>query len=173
MTRALLPLPLLSSRSVPKFAYFNKLHHAIDTHQTFPTTWKLHSKDCRGTKKRVQLFFFSNLTSISFLSFPLPYICSVLMASWVCWYQKHLTSVPSTHCCLMLLLQQVLDCPDDLTLAKCDLVRCFTETSVNGPTDMFSFISKHFLVHNRRKYCFYVNYRKIRVTASTHGNVGT
>jgi len=45
----------------------------------------------------------------------------------------------------------------------------FTATSVNGETDVFSFISKDFLVHNRRKYCIYVKYRKIRATASTHG----
>jgi len=58
----------------------------------------------------------------------------------------------------MILLQQVLKCPVDLTLAKCDFVMRFTATSVNGETDMFSFISKHFLVHNCRKYRICVNY---------------
>jgi hypothetical protein len=68
----------------------------------------------------------------------------------------------------MLLLQEVRNCPVEQTVAKRDFVMYFTATSVNGETDVFSFISKHFLVHDRRKYCMYVNYREIRATISTH-----
>jgi len=146
-----LPPPQHSSCSIPKFAYFDELYHATDAHQTFPTTWKFQPNRCHGTNKLVQVFFY--LILILFLSLLVPYICSVRMASYVCWDQKHFTSVTSRHSCLMLLLQQVRSCPVDLTVAKCDFVMYFTATSVNGEGDVFSFIPKHFLVHNRRKYC--------------------
>jgi hypothetical protein len=41
----------------------------------------------------------SNNICYSFLSF-----CPLLMASFICWYQKHVISALSTHCCHMLLV---------------------------------------------------------------------